>query len=76
MAGLFPACHPFCTQSCCGKAVGTSCTPTMLTKVCQGRSPVPNYFTSRMPQQMEGSRLRVQYVPAAKAPPLKCSAVV
>lgn len=65
-----------CTHGCCNKPLGTLCTPSTLTKICAGRSPVPNYFTSRMPQQMEGSRLRVQYVPAVKAPPLKCGAVV
>jgi hypothetical protein len=65
-----------CTSTCCNKPPGTLCAASSLTKICPSRSPVPYYFTSRMPQQMEGSRLRVLYVPAVKAPPLKCDAVV
>jgi hypothetical protein len=65
----------FCMKTCCNRPVGSICKPTTLVLECVVRSPVPYYFTSRMPQQMEGSRLRVQYVPAVKAPPLKCGAV-
>ena len=63
-----------CTHGCCGKPVGTACTLSSLIKICPSRSPATYYFTSRMPQQTEGSTLRLQYAPAVKAPPVTCGA--
>lgn len=65
-----------CDHGCCNKPLGTLCTPTTLTKICSGLAPAPYYFTSRMPQQTEGSKVRLLYAPAVKAPPLKCAAAV
>jgi hypothetical protein len=65
-----------CDKTCCNRAVGSTCQPTLLTIECVTRSPVPYYFTSKAPQQMEGSAVRLQYTPAVQAPPLKCAAAV
>jgi hypothetical protein len=65
---------PRCDHGCCNTPLGTLCTPTTLTKICSGLSPAPFYFTSRMPQQTEGSKVRLLYAPAVKAPPVKCAA--
>lgn len=65
-----------CDKTCCNRRVGVSCVPTTFTLECAARSPVPFYFTSRMPQHTEGSSVRLQYVPAVQAPPLKCGAAV
>jgi hypothetical protein len=65
-----------CDRTCCNRAVGLACVPTTRTLECAARSPVPFYFTSRMPQQMEGSSLRLQYAPPMKAPPVKCAASI
>ena len=63
-----------CTHGCCGKAAGTACSLSGVTLNCPERSPAASYFTSRMPQQTEGSALRLQYAPAVKAPPVTCGA--
>jgi hypothetical protein len=65
-----------CDKTCCNRPVGVSCVSTMFTLECAARSPVPFYFTSRMPQHTEGSLVRLQYAPAVQAPPLKCGAAV
>jgi hypothetical protein len=64
----------FCDKTCCNRTVGASCVSTRFTLECAARSPVPFYFTSRMPQQTAGSAVRLQYAPAIQAPPLKCAA--
>lgn len=65
-----------CDRTCCNRPLGVSCVPTSFVLECVARSPVPFYFTSRMPQHTEGSSVRLQYAPAVKAPPLKCAAPV
>src|SRR5688572_12735632 len=65
-----------CDRTCCNKSVGVFCVPTAFTLECVARSPVPFYFTSRMPQLTEGSSVRLLYAPAIQAPPLKCAAAV
>lgn len=63
-----------CDKTCCNKSVGIPCLPTAFTLECAARSPVRFYFTSRMPQQTEGSTVRLLYAPAVAAPSLKCAA--
>ena len=63
-----------CDNPCCNRPLGTVCTPTLLTKNCSGLAPTPYYFTSRMPQHTAGSKVRLIYAPAVKAPPVTCAA--
>jgi hypothetical protein len=66
-----------CDRTCCNRPVGVSCVPTLFTLECAAaRSPVPFYFTSTMPQHLEGSSMRLQFAPAVQAPPLQCGASV
>ena len=63
-----------CTKPCCTSVVGAACTTSQFSFICPNRSQDPYYFTSKMPQQTEGSSLRLQYAPAMKAPPVTCGA--
>ena len=70
-----PSDDGLCMKTCCNRPIGASCIFTWNVLECATRSPADYYFTSRMPQQTEGSAVRLQYAPAVKAPPVKCAIV-